>query len=115
VYIDSKEVNAAAESKSWARTGHSCDSAQLESDVAELIDGWLRMEKFIVVGISSDPIGVTPFTAHFWRACHPRLGGGNTNGFRGHLRFAELSGVRPMIETYPLERAQEAYATDDER
>ncbi len=26
------------------------------------------------------------------------------------LRFAELSGVRPMIETYPLEKAGEAYA-----
>lgn len=26
------------------------------------------------------------------------------------LRFAELIGVRPMIETYPLEKAAEAYA-----
>jgi D-arabinose 1-dehydrogenase-like Zn-dependent alcohol dehydrogenase len=26
------------------------------------------------------------------------------------LRFSELTGVRPMIETYPLERAGEAYA-----
>lgn len=26
------------------------------------------------------------------------------------LAFAELSGVRPMIETYPLEEAAEAYA-----
>jgi D-arabinose 1-dehydrogenase-like Zn-dependent alcohol dehydrogenase len=26
------------------------------------------------------------------------------------LRCAELTGVRPMIETYPLERAGEAYA-----
>jgi D-arabinose 1-dehydrogenase-like Zn-dependent alcohol dehydrogenase len=26
------------------------------------------------------------------------------------LRFAELTGVRPMIETYPLERAGEAFA-----
>jgi D-arabinose 1-dehydrogenase-like Zn-dependent alcohol dehydrogenase len=26
------------------------------------------------------------------------------------LRFAQLSGVRPMVETYPLERAAEAYA-----
>ena len=25
------------------------------------------------------------------------------------LRFSALSGVRPMIETFPLERAQEAY------
>jgi D-arabinose 1-dehydrogenase-like Zn-dependent alcohol dehydrogenase len=26
------------------------------------------------------------------------------------LHFAEIKGVRPMIETYPLERAGEAYA-----
>ena len=26
------------------------------------------------------------------------------------VRFAELTGVRPMIETYPLEKAAEAYA-----
>jgi D-arabinose 1-dehydrogenase-like Zn-dependent alcohol dehydrogenase len=26
------------------------------------------------------------------------------------LRFAELTGVRPMIETYPFEKAPEAYA-----
>ena len=25
------------------------------------------------------------------------------------LRFAELTGVRPVIETYPLEKAAEAY------
>ena len=26
------------------------------------------------------------------------------------LRFAELTAVRPMIETYPLEKADEAFA-----
>ena len=26
------------------------------------------------------------------------------------LRFAELSGMRALIETYPLEKAEEAYA-----
>jgi D-arabinose 1-dehydrogenase-like Zn-dependent alcohol dehydrogenase len=26
------------------------------------------------------------------------------------MNFAELTGVRPMIETYPLEQADEAYA-----
>ena len=33
--------------------------------------------------------------------------------FRRHedaLRFAEMTGVRPMIETYPIERTAEAYA-----
>ena len=31
------------------------------------------------------------------------------------LRFAELTGVRPMIETYPLEKAAEALRAHDER
>src|SRR5262245_33953958 len=31
------------------------------------------------------------------------------------LRFAELSGVRPMIETYPLEKAAEGLRANDER
>ena len=31
------------------------------------------------------------------------------------LHFAELSGVRPMIETHPLESADEAYARMNER
>lgn len=26
------------------------------------------------------------------------------------MRFAELTGVRPMVEIYPLEKAAEAYA-----
>ena len=26
------------------------------------------------------------------------------------MNFAELAGVRPMIETYPLEQAEQAYA-----
>ncbi len=31
------------------------------------------------------------------------------------LHFAELTGVRPMIETYPLEKAGEALRAHDER
>ena len=35
---------------------------------------------------------------------------GNTNGLEDTLRFAELTGVRPMIEKYPLAKAAEAYS-----
>ena len=38
-----------------------------------------------------------------------KLGLRDTKRFRDTLRFAELTGVRPMIETYPLEKAAEAY------
>lgn len=41
--------------------------------------------------------------ADFWAS-------GTTADEDDTLRFAELSGVRPMIETYPLEKAAEGYA-----
>jgi D-arabinose 1-dehydrogenase-like Zn-dependent alcohol dehydrogenase len=28
---------------------------------------------------------------------------------RGRLNFSAMTGIRPMIETYPIEKAQEAY------
>jgi D-arabinose 1-dehydrogenase-like Zn-dependent alcohol dehydrogenase len=35
---------------------------------------------------------------------------GTSAGEEDTLNFAELSGLRPMVETYPLEKAGEAYA-----
>lgn len=78
--------------------------------MSELIDGLAPNGKLIVLGVSSDPIGVTPLqlvpankTIQGWAT-------GSTADEEDTLRFAELSGVRPMVETYPLERASEAYA-----
>jgi D-arabinose 1-dehydrogenase-like Zn-dependent alcohol dehydrogenase len=60
--------------------------------------------------VSSDPIEVTPLqlivgshTIQGWVA-------GTPEDCEDTLRFSELSGVRPMVETYPLARAAEAYA-----
>ena len=40
----------------------------------------------------------------------------STNGREDTLRFAELTVVRPVIESYPLEKAAEAFAKiDDEQ
>jgi D-arabinose 1-dehydrogenase-like Zn-dependent alcohol dehydrogenase len=65
--------------------------------------------KLIIVGASMDPLTISPMQF---------IGGGKT--ISGHasgtsmdsqdtLAFSALSGVRPMIETMPLERAAEAY------
>jgi D-arabinose 1-dehydrogenase-like Zn-dependent alcohol dehydrogenase len=63
-----------------------------------------------VIGATFDPIEVTPIqlisgsrTIQGWAAGIPA-------DPEDTLRFAELTGVRPMIETYPLEKADEAYA-----
>jgi D-arabinose 1-dehydrogenase-like Zn-dependent alcohol dehydrogenase len=78
--------------------------------MSELINGLGPNGKLIVIGVTFDPIEVAPAqlisgsrTIQGWAA-------GTPADSEDTLRFAELSGVRPMIETYPLERAGEAYA-----
>jgi D-arabinose 1-dehydrogenase-like Zn-dependent alcohol dehydrogenase len=78
--------------------------------MSELIDGLGPNGKLMVVGVAFDPIEVTPVqlitgskTIQGWAA-------GTAADSEDTLRFAELTGVRAMIETYPLEKAAEAYA-----
>jgi len=49
-------------------------------------------------------------TAHQWKSSPSGWSTGTPADSEDTLRFAELTGVRPMIETYPLEKAGEAYA-----
>ena len=63
-----------------------------------------------MIGVTFDPLEVKPVqlisgsrTIQGWAA-------GTPADSQDTLRFAELTGVRPMIETYPLEKAAEAYA-----
>jgi D-arabinose 1-dehydrogenase-like Zn-dependent alcohol dehydrogenase len=67
-------------------------------------------DDMLVIGASFDPIEVTPLqmivgtrTIESWVA-------GTPADSEATLRFLELTGVRPMIETYPLEKAAAAYA-----
>ena len=78
--------------------------------MSELIGGLAPNGKLLLIGVASDPIEVAPVQL---------IRGGKTiQGWAGvtpadsddTLRFAELRGVRAMIETYPLEKAAEAYA-----
>jgi D-arabinose 1-dehydrogenase-like Zn-dependent alcohol dehydrogenase len=70
----------------------------------------LRFVVAFSLGATFDPIEVTPIQLIMGSR---RIQGWNTGtpiDAEDTLRFAELSGVRPMIETYPLEKAAEAYA-----
>jgi D-arabinose 1-dehydrogenase-like Zn-dependent alcohol dehydrogenase len=110
VYIDSKEVNAAAELQKLGGAQAILATAPNSKAMSELIDGLAPNGKFIVVGISSDPIAVTPLQLIVGERAIQGSAVGTPTDSEDTLRFAELSGVRPMIETYPLERAQEAFA-----
>lgn len=110
VYIDSAATNAAEELQKLGGAQAILATAPNSKAMSELIDGLGPNGKLMVIGVTFDPIEVTPAqlisgsrTIQGWAA-------GTAADSEDTLRFAELSGVRPMIETYPLEQAAEAYA-----
>jgi D-arabinose 1-dehydrogenase-like Zn-dependent alcohol dehydrogenase len=110
VYIDSKSTNAAEALQILGGARVILATAPSSKAMSELINGLGPNGKLIVIGAAFDPIEVTPIqlisgsrTIQGWAAGIPA-------DSEDTLRFAELSGVRPMIETYPLEKAAEGYA-----
>jgi D-arabinose 1-dehydrogenase-like Zn-dependent alcohol dehydrogenase len=64
----------------------------------------------MAVGVASEPIEVTPVQLITGSRTIQGWASGTPTDSEDTLRFAELAGVRAMIETYPLEKADEAYA-----
>ncbi|HUK17815.1 MAG TPA: alcohol dehydrogenase [Bryobacteraceae bacterium] len=110
VYIDSKSTKAAEALQKLGGAQVILATAPSSKSMSELIDGLAPNGKLMVIGVTFDPIEVTPAqlitgsrTIQGWAA-------GTPADSEDTLNFAELTGVRPMIETYPLERAAEGYA-----
>ena len=78
--------------------------------MTEVFDGLAPNGKLMVIGVAADPIEVTPVQLIFGSKSIQGWAAGTPTDSEDTLRFAELTGVRPMIETYPLEKAAEGYA-----
>ena len=78
--------------------------------MTELIDGLAPNGRLLVVGATFDPIEVKPVQLIVPVRTIQGCNTGTPADEEDTLGFAKLTGVRPMIETYPLERADEAYA-----
>ncbi len=110
VYIDSKEANAAEALQKLGGAQVILATAPSSKAISELIDGLGPNGKLMVIGATFDPIEVTPLQLISGSRTIQGWASGTPTDSEDTLRFAELTGVRPMIETYPLERAAEAYA-----
>jgi len=109
VYIDSKATNAAQELQKLGGAQVILATAPNSKSMSELIDGLGPNGKLMVVGAAFDPIEVTPIQLIVGNRTIQGWVSGTPVDAEDTLRFAELSGVRAMIETYPLEKAAEAY------
>jgi D-arabinose 1-dehydrogenase-like Zn-dependent alcohol dehydrogenase len=110
LYIDSKATNAAEALQKLGGAQVILATAPSSKAMSELIDGLGPNGKLVVVGATFDPIEVTPIQLISGSRSIQGWSSGTPTDSEDTLRFAELTGVRPMIETYPLEKAAEAYA-----
>src|SRR5437660_1574454 len=110
VYIDSKSTNAAQELQKLGGAQVILATAPNSKAMSALIDGLGPNGKLMVIGAESGPIEVTPLQLIFGSRTIQGWASGTPADSEDTLRFAELTGVRPMIETFPLEKAGEAYA-----
>ena len=110
MYIDSKATNAAEGLQELGGAKVILATAPSSKAMSEMIDGLGPNGKLMVIGASFDPIEVTPPQLIGGSRSIQGWASGTPTDSEDTLRFAELTGVRPMIETYPLEKAAEAYA-----
>jgi len=110
VYIDSQVTKPAEALQKLGGAQVILATAPNSKAMSELIDGLGPNGKLIVIGVSFDPIEVTPVQLITGNRSIQGWLTGTPADSEDTLRFSELTGVRPMIETYPLEKAGEAYA-----
>jgi D-arabinose 1-dehydrogenase-like Zn-dependent alcohol dehydrogenase len=110
VYIDSKATNAAEALLKMGGAQVILATAPSSKAMSELFNGLGPNGKLMVIGAAFEPIEVAPVQLINGSRAIQGWASGTPADAEDTLRFAELSGVRPMIETYPLEKAGEAYA-----
>jgi D-arabinose 1-dehydrogenase-like Zn-dependent alcohol dehydrogenase len=110
IYIDSSATNAAEELQKLGGAQVILATAPSGKATSELIPGLGPRGKMVVLGAGADPIQVSPNHLLIGSKAIQGWASGIPTDSEDTLRFAELTGVRPMIEKFPLDKVNEAYA-----
>ena len=108
-FIDTASADAAAELQKLGGASTILATAPNAKAMSALIAGLGPNGTLMVIGASADAIEVQPGQLIFGRKRIQGWSSGLPTDSEDTLRFAELTGVRPMIEKYPLAKAAEAY------
>jgi D-arabinose 1-dehydrogenase-like Zn-dependent alcohol dehydrogenase len=109
-YNDTNTSNPAEELQKLGGAKVILATAPNSKAMSALIGGLGPNGKLMVVGASMDPIEVSPLQLIGGSKAIQGWASGTPFDNEDTLRFSELSGVKAMIETYPLDKAEEAYA-----
>jgi D-arabinose 1-dehydrogenase-like Zn-dependent alcohol dehydrogenase len=108
-YIDSDATNPAEELQKMGGAKAILSTVPSGKAMTSVFDGLGDNGKLMVIGASAEPIEVSP--AQLIKSMRSIQGwaAGVAADSEDTLGFCMLTGVRPMIEKYPLEQAQQAY------
>jgi D-arabinose 1-dehydrogenase-like Zn-dependent alcohol dehydrogenase len=109
MYIDSSATNAAEELKKLGGARVILSTAPSGKAMASLVDGLGANGRMLVIGAGPDPIEVQTGTMIFGNKELKGWASGTAPDSEDTLRFAAYTGVRPMVEKYPLDKVNEAY------
>ncbi len=109
-YIDIAATDAAAELQKLGGARVILATAPSGKSMSALVGGLGANGTLLVVGVSADPIEVPPLGLIAGKKRIQGWMAGTPTDSEDTLRFAEMTGVHPMIEKYPLEKAAEGYA-----
>lgn len=109
-YIDSATGNAAAaELQKLGGARVILATAPSAAAISPLVDGLAPNGKLIVPAAPSEPLSISAFSLILGSRSVAGVYSGSGKDSEETLAFTALSGVRPMIEKYPLSRVAEAY------
>jgi len=108
-YVDTEAGNPAAALQQLGGARVILATAPDSKAMSALVNGLSANGELLVVGASGDPIAVTPIQLITGRKALQGWASGTAMDSEDTLQFSALSGVRPMIEKYPLEKVAEAY------
>lgn len=108
-YLDTDSMDVAKELTSLGGASVILATAPDSKAMSVLIDGLGVGGQLLVVGASADPITVTPIQLIGGRRSIRGWPSGTARDSEDTLNFCALTGIRPMVETLPLEQAAAGY------
>ena len=108
-YVDTAGGDPVAELQKFGGARVILATAPDSKSMSALVNGLSSNGEFVVVGAGAEPITVTPLQVIAGRKSIQGWASGTAKDSEDTMRFSAFSGVRPMIEKYPLEKAAEAY------
>ena len=109
VYIDSTAQDPAKELQKLGGAKVILSTLTSAKALEWAVDGLALAGKLIIVGAPDGPIAVNPFPLLLGRRTVTGWPSGTGMDSEDTLNFSALTGVKPMIEVYPLEKAEEGY------